>query len=98
MDEDYLKQFQISEKVLDELGVDYVWRDACVGVLVETKRCMKNDYLSGIPFINKLSICKGIQDLWQTCEKDRELKLQEQFFTKYRTFSVLKEKDKQNKN
>jgi len=84
MEEDYTSYSYEKEQLLDELGIDYVWRDSCVDMLIETKKCMKGDFKSGLPILNKLSICKGIQDLWKDCEKKRELKLQDSYFLKFK--------------
>lgn len=86
MEEDYFDVTPKKEQLLDELGIEYHWRDSCVNLLVDVKRCMKNDYKSTIPIINRLSFCKPIQDKWKKCEKDRELKLLDTYVTKYKTY------------
>ena len=46
MEEDY-KIFSNNQiKQMDRLGINYVWRDSCVDILVELRQCMMNDYLS----------------------------------------------------
>lgn len=86
MEKDYNKYDKKTKDLLDELGIEYVWRDSCVNYLVETKKCMKNDFTAGLPLLNYLSICKGVQDLWKECQKDREIQLLDQYFVKYRNF------------
>lgn len=93
MEEDYKVYDQKTNELLDELGIDFVWRDSCVDVLVEVKKCMKNDFTSALPVVYRLSECKGIQDLWKECEKNREIKLLDQYFVKYKQYEkLLKEK------
>lgn len=84
MENDYVVYSKEKSAMLDELGIDYVWRDSCVDILVETKKCMKSDFKSGIPILSTLSICKGIQDMWRSCEKSREINLLDQYFIKYK--------------
>ena len=84
MEDDFRVFSKETTEKLDELGIEYVWRDSCVDILVETKKCMKNDFTSGIYILNHLSVCKGIQDLWNECQKNRELKLMDKYFIKYK--------------
>ena len=86
MEDDYKIYSPKIEETLDELGIDYVWRDSCVDVLIETKKCMKSDFTSSMMVLNRLSLCKGIQDLWKDCEKNREIKLLDVYFTKYTSY------------
>lgn len=97
MEEDYILFSKEKEQLLDELGIDYVWRDSCVDMLIETKRCMKSDFKSGLPILNKLSICKGIQDLWKDCEKKREIKLHDSYFLKFKYIEETIKKKGENK-
>lgn len=93
MEEDYKLYDEKTEKLLDDLEINYVWRDSCIHLLVETKKCIKNDFTSTIPILNNLSICKGVQDLWKSCEKGREIKLLDEYFVKYKSYeTLLKEK------
>lgn len=94
MESDYVIYNETKEKLLDELGIDYTWRDSCVNLLIETKRCFKTDFKTNIPLINKLSVCNSIQEKWKECEKEREIKLLDNYFIKYKEYQENIMKDK----
>lgn len=83
MDEDYQTFGEEQTKQMDKLGINYVWRDSCVHILIQMKICMKNDYLSYFTFFENFSECKGIQKLWKDCEFNRESMLLDKYFNKY---------------
>jgi hypothetical protein len=98
MEEDYKEYSEASEMQLDKLGISYVWRDSCVDILVELKKCMKNDFLSYFYLLDSFSVCKGIQNLWKECEYNRESNLLNKYFTIYeKKQKELLEKSKINK-
>lgn len=98
MENDFRRFSKEASETMDELGIAFQWRDSCVDILVELRKCMKNDYLSSYPVLNYFSVCKGIQDLWKKCEKDRELKLLDKYFSMYKTIEndLKKRKDSSN--
>jgi hypothetical protein len=83
MEEDYKVYSQEQVKQMDKLGINYVWRDSCVDILLELRQCMVNDYLSYFYILDSLSVCKGIQKLWKDCQYNRETRLQDIYFTAY---------------
>ncbi len=87
MEEDYKEYSDKTEKLLDKLGIQYVWRDSCLDILVELRKCIRSDFLSYFKFLDNFSNCKGIQKLWRECEYNRESKLLDKYFTIYESKS-----------
>ena len=98
MEDDYKDYSDKTLKMLDKLGVQYVWRDSCLDVLVELRKCIRTDFLSYFSLLNHFSNCKGIQKLWKECEYKRETKLLDKYFTLYerKARELMDEKNKQN--
>lgn len=93
MEEDYKSYSENTEKQLDKFGINYVWRDNCVEILLEMRKCMMNDYLSYFIILDSFSVCKGIQKLWKDCQYNRESQLMDKYFTLYGMYDQNK-KDK----
>lgn len=94
MEDDYKEYSEKTEIKIDRLGINYVWRDSCLDILIELRKCMRLDFLSYFPLLDNFSNCKGIQKLWKTCEYERESKLLDKYFTFYekKTRELLEEK------
>lgn len=83
MEDDYKKYSAKTLQKLDRMGISYVWRDSCLDILVELRKCMRIDFLSYFVVLNHFSNCKGIQKLWKECEYNRETKLLDKYFNLY---------------
>jgi hypothetical protein len=82
MDDDY-KHTDKDNELMDKLGVSYQWRDSCVHLLIDLKKCKKNDYFSSLRILSSYSTCHELAKMWERCEFNRELQLASKFFTNY---------------
>jgi hypothetical protein len=100
MEEDYKEYSDSTLKMLDRMGIQYVWRDSCLDILVELRKCNRTDFLSYFFILDNFSNCKGIQKLWKECEYNRESKLMDKYFTIYekKAKELMEEKKKGNNN
>ena len=68
---------------MDALGISYQWRDSCVNLLIDLKKCKKVDYFGSITFLNPYSSCFELEKLYDKCQFEREMELTSKFFTNY---------------
>ena len=55
MEDDYKEYSQKTEMKLNKLGINYVWRDSCLDILIELRKCMKLDFMSYFPILDNFS-------------------------------------------
>jgi hypothetical protein len=82
MENDYVHSKE-SHKIMDNLGISYQWRDSCVNLLIDLKKCKKVDYFAGVGFLFPYSSCFELEKLYDKCQFNREMELASKFFTNY---------------
>jgi hypothetical protein len=82
MDDDYIHSPD-SHKLMDRLGIAYQWRDSCVNLLIDLKKCKQMDYFTSISILKQFSSCYELEKLYEKCQFNRESNLASKFFTNY---------------